>query len=82
MTVSILPALAILAFFWGLRDAEATFGGSANAVDTRIVVEGHQDLMVGKVLFALEDFVILRDEAAQQVKFIPRKEIRMLIHDD
>jgi hypothetical protein len=38
--------------------------------------------MVGKVLFALEDFVILRDEAAQQVKFIPRKEIRMLIHDD
>jgi hypothetical protein len=82
MTFGFLPALAIIAFFWGLADAERTFGGSANVIDTRIILEGHQDLVVENVLFALEDFIILRDDAVQQVKFIPRKEIKMLIFDE
>jgi len=82
MTFSVLPALAIVAFFWGLRDAEEVFGGSSKARDMRIVLERHQGLVVGKILFALEDLVILRDESVQQVKFIPRKEIKMLIYDE
>ena len=76
--VSWAPALAIVAFFLGLTAGQRAHSANQPA-DVLILLKGATEPATGKVLFVLDDYILLREEAAGIVA-LPKTEVKKIVH--
>lgn len=77
--VSWAPALAIVAFFLGLTAGQRAH--SANQPDVLILLKSATMPATGKVLFVLDDYILLSEKAAGIVA-LPKTDVMKIVHQN
>jgi len=76
--IMFLPALAILSFFFGLHSA-ASGSRLPGVPSTRVSLQaGREQIVTGHLVFALEDYVILKPDQSGRLLVLPKGEIRWI----
>lgn len=73
------PAAIIFSFFRGLSVAESVRLLPPNVNTTHVFVLGRADPLVGRVLFKLEDYILLRTNKDGEVEAIPRAQVSLIV---
>lgn len=78
--VTLFPALAILAFCYGLYAGKTGTQLYTRPSDVQISLRGETTPMAGRILFLLNDYVVLRGQQAVGVIAVPRAEVTRIVH--
>jgi hypothetical protein len=73
------PAMLILSFFRGASTAEQAKAPAASANSTRVFVVGRPSPVVGRVLFNLDNYVLLRTATNGEVEAIPKGQVTLIV---
>ena len=77
----VFPALAFYAYFNGKSQAEFDYAMRHTNSNTRVVIDNNKDILIGKILFILDEYLVMRQEQSEQLKLIPSNNIKMIIYD-
>jgi len=73
------PALIIFSFFLGLSKGEAAKGPASSKNIARVFVLGQTDPLAGRILFILDDYVLLLPDNGREVHAIPKTQISLIV---
>lgn len=73
------PALIIFSFFLGLSNGEAAESLASSKNIARVFVLGKTDPLAGRILFVLDDYVLLLPENGREVHAIPKTQISLIV---
>lgn len=73
------PALAISVFFQGLSEGQDVVRSDNQPSDVQILLKGATVPTTGKVLFVLDDYILLREQQSGVVA-LPKTEVTKIVH--
>jgi len=73
------PAALIFSFFRGASTAERAKAPFQNADATRVFVLGRPEPAVGRVLFRLDDYILLRTNTGAELEAIPKAQVSLIV---
>jgi hypothetical protein len=76
------PAMLIVSFFTGAFNAEVAKAPLRDVKASRIFVLGRSDPAVGRILFNLDDYALLRTSESGKVEAIPRAQVALIVEGD
>jgi hypothetical protein len=79
--VGMFPALVIVALFYGLYSGESGTRMYLDPGDARIALKDQAAPIAGRVLFALDTYLVVRDQQSRHVIVIPTAEVTRIVHE-
>lgn len=80
--VMFAPAFAFVAYFYGQVDAEVGFRVVGKGNEVRVVLDSRKEVFPGRILFVLDEYVLMRGGYSYQFTILPKREIKMIVHDE
>lgn len=76
-----IPAALIFSFFRGASTAERAQVPLQNANAARVFVLGRPNPAVGRILFVLHDYILLRTNEGEELEAIPKGQVSLIVQD-